>query len=461
MELWDRAQKLHLEGNFAEAEVLYDTLLTQNHDHAGLLATMGTIYLHLNKIGLAMALLHKSVDSLERRKMPVPSDVLSNLGMAYKYAGRREQAMKYMKRAASGDTTPGSLVAYGSMFVESGDTKQAISLNKRALTLEPEMALAHWNMSLAMLEDGQWGEAWEHYDYGLGQTGVRLDRKIGDVPIWDGTPGKTVVVYGEQGLGDEIMFASMLPDLMKTNTVIVECHQRLKHLLEHSFPGLKCYGTREDTELTWPQNEKFDYRISIGSLGKFYRRSSESFPGTPYLSAESAPRGDKFRIGISWTGGQKAGRIQKRTVPLSWWKNILDSEHDGVEFVSLQYTDCGTEIDEVNKLGYNIKQFPEIKAHDYYETAKLVKSCDLVITVCTSVVHLAGALGVPCWVMTPKHPAWRYQNKGRMPWYRSVRLYRQMDVPGSKIVDAGSWIPVIEKVASDLSDMIVEQREAA
>jgi ADP-heptose:LPS heptosyltransferase len=88
------------------------------------------------------------------------------------------------------------------------------------------------------------------------------------------------------------------------------------------------------------------------------------------------------------------------------------------------------------------------KAEDYYETARLVASCDLVITVNTSVVHLAGALGVPCWTMTPKFPAWRYQNTGGMPWYKSVRLFR------SPSVDKEAWHPVIERIAEELEKLL-------
>jgi hypothetical protein len=161
----------------------------------------------------------------------------------------------------------------------------------------------------------------------------------------------------------------------------------------------------------------------------------------PYLKAEAAPKGEKFRVGISWTGGQKAGRVQTRSVPLPWWPSILNNQ---CEFVSLQYTDCDAELEVMAKQGYDIKTFPEVKAEDYYETAKLVMSCDLIITVCTSVVHLAGALGVPCWVMVPSRPAWRYGVSGPMPWYRSVRLYRQRD----------SWMPVVERVGFDLSELL-------
>ena len=130
-----------------------------------------------------------------------------------------------------------------------------------------------------------------------------------------------------------------------------------------------------------------------------------------------------------------------------------------IEFVSLQYTDCEDEIRTFENItGYTVKQFPEIHDFDYYETAKIVKSCDLVISVCTSVIHLAGALGVPCWVLTPKWPAWRYQNKGGMPWYRSVRMYRQTLDDNT---DGKAWIPVIDHVALDLSELVGKEQKAA
>jgi ADP-heptose:LPS heptosyltransferase len=124
--------------------------------------------------------------------------------------------------------------------------------------------------------------------------------------------------------------------------------------------------------------------------------------------------------------------------------------------VSLQYTDGSQdEIDSVNRLGYKITEPPQAKAKDYQEAAQLVASCDLVITVCTSVVHLAGALGVPCWVMVPKHPAWRYQTSGVMPWYRSVRLYRQ------PTQETDSWIPVVQRVGLDLDELVHGKKQAA
>ena len=446
MEIWDKANQFHIEGKFDEADKLYDDLLTQNPENPGLLATYGTLCLQLNRIGLAVSMLNHAVDLMRRRNQKVPGDMMCNLGLAYKYSGQHEKAVKWMKTAIDLEPTPESLVVYGSMFVENGQAEKCIKINQQALEQNEQLPLAHWNMACAMLELGQWDKAWDEYEYGF-EAKSRVDRCLGDMPRWDGVSPGTVCVYGEQGIGDEIMFASMLPDITNTNPIIFECHKRLKTLFEHSFPGLICHGTREDQAITW--QDEFDYQISIASLGKYYRRTADSFPGMPYLKAESAPRGKKFRVGISWTGGMKAGRVAKRTVPLNWWSKILKQD---CEFVSLQYTDCEAEISETEQaLGVDIQQHPGAKYDDYYECAKLVMSCDLVISVCTSVVHLAGALGVPCWVMTPAFPAWRYQNRGPMPWYKSVRLYRQ---PAH---DVNAWIPVLDKVAEDLAGLLSKQ----
>lgn len=448
MDIWEQATALHQNQQYAQAEALYDQLMTQNHDNPGLMATLGTLYLQTKKYGLAIHLLEAAYKAGLKQ-----GDVLSNLGLAYKFTGQNDKAQKALEQSIKNDPSGEALANYSALFVENGQDEKCREICKRAIDLNPEHPIAHWNLGLTLLAAGQWEKAWDEHEWGLVNSCMRVDRSIGGKPVWDGTHGKTVAVYGEQGIGDEIMFASMIPELMKTNDVVIECHTRLKTLFEKSFPGVPVYGTREEKEPTWPESQDFDYRLSIGSLGKFYRRTAESFHGNSYMKAEPLAKNGKYRIGISWQGGgAKIGRVQKRSIPLTWWKSILGVTGD-VEFVSLQYTDAKEELDLVNALGYEVKVMDEyVKAEDYYQTARLVASCDLVISVCTSVIHLAGALGVPCWVLTPRNPAWRYQNEGRMPWYRSVRLYRQPDI------SQDSWLNVVERVGLDLQDRIDSER---
>ena len=444
IELWDQACALHLKANFEEAEKIYIQLLEQNHDNTGLMATLGSLYVQTGKAGLGIHFLEAAIKGGMKQ-----TDVFTNLGLAYKNAGQTKKAREYFDESIKVEPSPEALSNYSGLLIESGQDQRCIEMCERALKENPQLPIAHWNLAISLLSEGIWERAWDEHEWGLKTHGIREDRAVLDVPVWDGTKGKTVLVYGEQGMGDEIMFASMLPDLLQTNSVVFECYHKLETLFRKSFPGVPIYGTREDKEVAWAYDHTIDYRIPIGSLGQFYRRSREAFPGTPYLKADPPPKGDKFRVGISWRGGgAKLGRVQKRSIPLSWWKPILDVP--GIEFVSLQYgAGKEEELDLMDALGYKIARMSEVnEAKDYYETARLVKSCDLVISICTSVIHLAGALGVKCWCAVPRHPAWRYQNSGPMPWYRSVRLYRSPEV------EQDGWFPVIARVAYDLGELV-------
>ncbi len=414
-DIWKQATKLHLANNFEEAEKLYVMLLEQNHHNKELMATLGSLYIQTNRQGLGIHFLESTIKNGLKQ-----ADIYTNLGLAYKQAGQNKKARENFEISIAQEPTPEALTNYSAMFIEAGEDEKCMELCERAIKMKDDLPVAHWNLSIALLANGKWDRAWDEYDWGLKWIGMREDRKVIDVPWWDGTPGKTIWIYGEQGLGDELMFASMLPEVMKTNKVILECHPRLETLFKNSFPDATVYPTRTDEKVSWPENHQVDYRLSMGSLAKFYRRSTESCPGTPYLKTRPIlpPLGNKMRIGISWTGGKKQGRVVKRTIPLSWWKTILNNLD--CEFISLQYTDCKEELDLMDALGYEIKQYPEINAVDFNETAGIVASCDLLISVCTTVVHVAGAVGVPCWCMTPRWPAWRYQNSGKMPWYKSV-----------------------------------------
>ncbi len=440
-DIWNRATTLHLADKFDEAEPLYVQLLEQNPENAGLMATLGSLYYQTDRYGLAIHFLEASAKTLKE------PDMYTNLGLSYKKANQPTKARYWLEKSIEENPTAEALTNYSGMFIECGEDAKCTELCERAIGMKPDLKMAHWNLSIAHLANGRWEKGWDEYEYGLEMDGVRENRDIAKVPYWDGEAG-TVLVYGEQGMGDEIMFASVIPDLMTTNKVVIECHTRLQTLFSKSFTDAEVYGTREDRGVpSWVKNEKIDYRVSMGSLGKFYRRSKHSFPGEPYLKAEPLEK-HKLRVGISWTGGIiKQSRMRKRSVPLVWLQSILSVKD--VEFVSLQYTDSADEIAAMNSLGYDIKVMDEYsKANDYYETARLVSSCDLVISVCTSVVHLAGALGVPCWVMTPKWPAWRYQNEGPCPWYRSVRLYRQPSA------ERDAWLPVVERIAMDLKEFV-------
>lgn len=407
-----------------------DTFLTQKK--AELMNAIGTCYKQENVIDKARYWFEKSQNTLSR----ISADVQNNLATLYINEGSPEKAMSYLKAA---------------------------------LDAEPNHPQSLWNLSLCYLETGDYEKGFALYGNGK-RAAVRSERNYsntGPTPEWDGTPGKTVVVYGEQGIGDEIMFASMLPDALKDcKEVIFECHTRLKELFKNSFPTIDCYGTREDTQIKWvlgPEgvpNYAIDAKISIGDLGKLYRKKLADFPGKRYITPtpESNLRAakllngvftdDKPVIGINWIGGVKRTRVEVRSLTLEQMLPILSQD---AHFVVLQYTDCKDEIFEFEqKHGIKLHYWPElVQAMDYDITAGLVANCDLVISNCSSVIHLAGSMGVPTWVLVPSRPAWRYRlDIDYMPWYgRTVRLFRQ----AHGTID---WEPVVNAVSLALNSLL-------
>lgn len=482
------ATELEKAGDRKGAERIYLELLNADFDNPVILAALGMNYAVAEKNGLAHVLLQKAYAGLDglidgfKRVGIIPkgddpkaiiefmnvkrSEILNAIGTCYKHENKTVEARDYFERAQAGvPLNPDIQNNLGTLFINEGKPEQAQQHLLQALEVQPEHPQAHWNLGLSYLELGDYEKGWKEYDWGI-PAKVRMDRNYtkAPLPVWDGTPGKRVVVYGEQGIGDEILFASMLPDLLRDcPQTVFECHKKLHTLFANSFPDIPIYPTREDEVLTWPVKAdgspryQFDAKIAIGGLGRIYRPSLDSFPGTPFLKPSEAsvarwkakladlPR--RPNIGIAWIGGHKRTRIEVRSIDL---ENLLPVVQQDANFISLQYTPAEDEIQRFKeKHGIDIHHWPDaVYSPNYDDTAGLVANLDLVITVCTSVVHLAGSMGVPTWVLTPSRPAWRYRlDIDTMPWYRSVSLYRMQH-------DSTDWGPVVTEVAGQLADLI-------
>jgi hypothetical protein len=264
-------------------------------------------------------------------------------------------------------------------------------------------------------------EGWKNYSSSVG-TFNRIKMNYTGEPVWDGTPGKKLVVYGEQGLGDEICFASMVPDAIRDNQVIVDCDKRLEGLFKRSFPKAKVYGTRTEKSLTWAaEDREIDASIAMAELGQFYRKADSDFPSEPYLvpcpirsAGWKAAFKGKLTIGIAWTGGTWLNGAVHRKCDLSMWKPLFDAVD--ANWVSLQYKDASEDIK-----GTPVTQYPwATLSKDYDDTAALVAACDLVVSVPTSVVHLAGALGTPTIAMQSSKPCWKFA--GGLAFHPKVKL---------------------------------------
>jgi Flp pilus assembly protein TadD len=386
----------------------------------------------------------------------------SNLGyVLFREFGDFERGAAHIKSALDLDNGDSDAWCnYSMVLSHEGRLAEAISVCDRLLAAKPGLDEARLNRALANLKLGRFAEAWPDYEARKLTRSNYIPRPY-VFPEWRGEQltGKTVLVYAEQGLGDEIMFASCLPDLIaRAGRCVLECTPRLERLLRRSFPGVTLHAAKQsDVDTGWlAQVGPVDYQVALGSLPGFFRRQWSDFPRhAGYLRADPARveywRGRCLRtpgagphIGISWRGGVTSTRRLLRSMQLSELRPLVQRK-DAV-FVSLQYGECRAEIEALlQSAGVRVHHWQEA-IDDYDETAALVGALDRVISVQTAVVHLAGALGKPAWVMVPAVPEWRYLQSGdAMPWYPSVRLFRQQR--------ADQWQPVIAEVAAELAQL--------
>lgn len=321
-----------------------------------------------------------------------------------------------------------------------GNFAAALSAADEATRLEPGMPEAGVNKAFALINMGCLQEGWQAYELAL-KTDTRTAIDYG-LPIWDGEKDARVIVHGEQGMGDEIMYASMLDELKaQVAAVAFDCDPRLSVLFKRSFPEITVVGSRaaKREQKAWLAKFNGTHQIAIGSLCKFFRNSVGSFPRTPYLKAHP----DYTRayrallcddretpiIGLAWSGGTADTRDADREIPLEVFRQIIEAQDEFTIFVSLQYReDAQAQIDES---GLPIVHHHGItgRGASYEHTAAMIAACDRVIATDTTVIHAAGALGVQtdCLLSTPcmwVHAPWQ---KERSAWYGSVKLHRKSE----------------------------------
>jgi tetratricopeptide (TPR) repeat protein len=433
--------------NIDESIAMLDSLLSDNIDPTTANYLLGNAYVLKSHFAIAESFFRKA-DKLK----PNNASIINALGCVAMELLRHHEAIERFKESLNLVDDPIIYNNLATCYVHLGDPKQGLYWAEKAVKGEPDNAETKQNLAQCLLGLGRYKEGFELYDSRL----LLPDRKERfytadhSDKYWDGTKGQTIIVHGEQGLGDEIMFASMLPDVIKDCTVIYDCNSRLLNIMRDSFPDITIYGTKQQNgDVAWYGNHKIDAKVSIGSLAKFYRNSEADFPRVPYLKADEAlvakyaekMKSPRKKIGISWYGGAKRTSQSYRFNPLANWLDILKLDCD---FYSLQYNaEAGEKISKFNtEHGTNIIHWQET-VDDYDETAAMLMNLDLVISSPQSVVHLAGALGVPCWRLCAHQALWTHGVHGNdAPWYGSVKNYWQEE--------SGDWLPVMERVKQDL-----------
>jgi tetratricopeptide (TPR) repeat protein len=395
-----------------------------------------------------------------------PPEVFNDLANCLVYLQRNDEALTMFEDLVR--RYPHSLVArlgYANALFQLGQFDEAGVQYDLIRAREPENYFVHWNRSLLLLQRQAFDEGWRCYERRL-LTLTDNHPRVFPFPRWRGEPlaGKTVLVYAEQGLGDEIMFASCLAELLAmAGRCIIECDPKLAAIFARSFPAATVVAAEKQTLPSWLAGlGEVDFQVAAGSLPGVFRRSVDRFPGRAFLKPDPAKvarwrrelerLGGGPKVGISWRGGSVRTRTVARSIGLADWAPILDAP--GCHFVSLQYGDVTEEVRELNAGGTRRVEVWQAALDDYDETAALVCALDLVVTVCTALVHLSGGLGRQAWVLVPSIPEWRYGLEGdRMPWYGSVELIRQR--PGEP------WRPTLERVGDRLAAYAAGRRVTA
>jgi len=368
-----------------------------------------------------------------------------NLGNALRALGRFEAAL------ASYDTAialqPGwahALNNRGLALQELQRSTEAIESYDAAIACEPDYADAYWNKAIELLLCGDFAQGWKHYEWRWRRDAFSSRKRDFPQPLWLGDAplnGRTVLLHAEQGLGDSIQFCRYAREVTALGA---------KVLLEVPRPLMTLFETLEGTKQLFEKGSAlphFDYHCPLLSLPLAFQTRLANIPSlSPYLASTAARREfwqrhlgppSKPRVGLVWSGNVRDRDDLQRSLTLNALLPYLPSNF---EYLCLQK--------ELRPADQGALQASPIRffgayIQDFSDTAALCDLVDLVISVDTSVAHLAGALGKPTWVLLPYAPDWRWMlDRDDSPWYPSARLYRQ----GSD----RSWTPVLERVASDI-----------
>ena len=376
-----------------------------------------------------------------------------NLGVVLRDLGRLEESEQNYKKAI--EIKPNYVEAYNNLGVTLRELRKLeesdLNYNK-AIKLNPEYADAYNNLSFNYLLKKEFKQAYE-----LSEWRWRTNHNTGNEfltkkPLWNGEKDKTIFVWKEQGIGEEIMFGSILYDLEKiSKKLIVNCDQRLIPLFERSFSDKIIY----EFDRNKINENDFDFHISMGSLRSFFRKNLENYSVTSkgflspnrekklYLKNKFKLTENDISVGISWSTKSSIQMSSFRNIQLN---NLIENlKHPNLKFVNLQYGNISKEIEEVkNKFGINIITFPDFDyKNDVDDLASLISACDVIVSIDNFTVHLAGSLGKETKLLLPYTMDSRWGLDDKFSYiYDSVKIFRQTELK--------NWDKILNTLKNDI-----------
>ena len=438
---------------FDEAIASYERALELAPDHKHALINLGICHLSQGNLDKAEVWLRRATTG-----HPRSAAAWLHLATALFRQDQAEAFAAYERAEsleAAGDVGVDTFINYGNALQNADRTMEALELYERNLPRRPH-AIGYGHYSMALLASGRLSEGWNHYESRWFLDLLLPLRADFAQPVWSGQnlEGKTILLRAEQGIGDVIQFIRYAPLLKKLGaTVLLQNRPGLDELMS-GFSGI------DRTLIPGEQLPHFDYYIHLMGLPRVFGTDLESIPDeVPYLRvdpdraarwAEHLACDDILKVGLVWAGKPTHARDRYRSVVLQTLLPLLDVE--GVRFFSLQKGPSAAQLGVLEAASKIVNLEPYLS--DFAETAAAVSQLDLVISVDTSVAHLAGALGKPLWLLL-SHPAeWRWlERREDSPWYPTATLFRQRT--------AGNWDDVAQRVKVSLQNEVSRMRNKA
>ncbi|MGD0388316.1 MAG: tetratricopeptide repeat protein [Tepidisphaeraceae bacterium] len=437
-------QALEAIGRLDEAIAAYHRAIQLKPDLAGAFSNLGNALLDQRRVNDSISACRRAIEI-----QPDMAEAHNNLGNALSDSGCLDEAIAAYRQALRlKPDYAQALNNLGGALIDSGRFDEPQSLFRRAMQIDPEFPDAHWNLALFLLLHGNFAEGLPEYEWRWKVKKVLRPPPFSQ-PRWDGHDlnGQTILLQAEQGFGDAIQFIRYAPLVAARGArVIVQCPVDLKRLFSRmpiffGMPGSQVLAAGEPLP-------KFDFHCPLLSLPLAFKTDLHSIPSSvPYLQADpelvetwrgKLPTGDnRRRIGLAWAGSATHVNDRNRSILPANFAPLAQVKDDA--FYSLQKGDSAKSLPPA---GMSLIDFTYY-LKDFADTAAMIENLDMVISVDTSVAHLAGAMGKPVWLLLPCNPDWRWMlQRLDSPWYPTMRLFRQKR--------AGEWRAAIEETAAAL-----------
>jgi Tfp pilus assembly protein PilF/ADP-heptose:LPS heptosyltransferase len=406
-----------------------------------------------NNLGFCLSRLGRGDDALgffekALELNPYIYEAWENKGEIFYNRGLIDEAMNYFQKALQlNHNEANAWNNVGTCLLDMGKARESIQYFQKAIQIKHHFPDAHFNLGVAMLLLGDFKNGWFEYMWRWGFDEYHIPNW--HQPIWDGSEftGKKLFIHAEQGLGDMIQFVRYIPLVAnRGGKIILQCHKELLPLIKN-IEGVGQTIAREESLPV------FDIHCPLLCLPMIFNTNLNNIPAqTPYIKADSILvkkwgeriKKDKspIKVGLAWAGNTVHKKDRYRSIALEEFDPLGGIR--GVTFYSLQ-KGTGSEQATNPPSGMKLIDYMD-EVIDFSDTAALIENLDLVISVDTSVAHLAGAMGKPVWTLIQYSPDWRWMlDREDSPWYPTMRLLRQSAI--------GDWNSVINKVSQELREL--------